>query len=73
MTASLGQAKIGSEIARKFSLADCMVIEPNFLLEGIWNFQQSVSSPELDDLVAGSDLRARAELGMTVCNGLGGT
>lgn len=65
MTGSLGQAKFGSEIARKFTVGDGMVVEPSFLLEGIWNFEQSVTSPQVDDLVAGPDLRGRAELGLT--------
>lgn len=71
MSGSLGQAKFGSEIARKFALADGMAVEPTFLLEGIWNFEQSVTSPQVDDLVAGPDLRGRAELGVTLYTAAG--
>jgi len=71
MTGSLSQAKFGSEIARKFALADGMAVEPTFLLEGIWNFEQSVTSPQVDDLVAGPDLRGRAELGVTLYTAAG--
>jgi hypothetical protein len=66
VTGSLGQAKFGSELARKYALADGTVIEPSFLLEGIWNFDQSITSPQVDDLIAGPDLRGRAELGLAI-------
>jgi outer membrane autotransporter protein len=71
MSGSLGQAKFGSEIARKFTVGDGMVVEPSFLLEGIWNFEQSVTSPQVDDLIAGPDLRGRAELGLTLYTAAG--
>ena len=64
VTASLGQAKAGSEIAYRHRLADGTVIEPSLLLEGIWNFAQDAGSVKVDDLAAGPDVRGRAEVGV---------
>ena len=65
-TGSLGQAKIGPEIAYQHRLPDGTVIEPSVLLEGLWNFEQSAASLKVDDLAVGPEIRGRAEVGLTI-------
>ncbi len=64
-TISLGQAKAGSQFAYRYRLPGGTVIEPSLLLEGIWNFYQDAGEINIDDLVTGDEVRARAEAGVT--------
>jgi autotransporter-like protein len=65
-TGTLGQAKLGPEIAYQYRLADGTVIQPSLLLEGIWNFEQSAGSLKIDDLAVGPEIRGRAEVGLMI-------
>jgi hypothetical protein len=66
-TLALGQVKAGPEIAYRYRLADGTVIEPNLVLEGIWNFLQDGGAASIiDDQVFGERLRGRAETGLMV-------
>ena len=71
-TGSLGQAKLGPEIAYQHRLANGTVIEPSVLLEGLWSFEQNAASLKVDDLATGPDIRGRAEVGLMIfaMNGL---
>jgi outer membrane autotransporter protein len=61
---SLGQAKAGSQVGYRYRLAGGTVIEPNLLLEGIWNFHQDAGLINIDDLVSSEEVRGRAEAGV---------
>jgi hypothetical protein len=60
----LGQAKAGSQVGYRYRLAGGTVIEPNLLLEGIWNFHQDAGLINIDDLVSSEEVRGRAEAGV---------
>lgn len=72
-TISLGQAKLGPEIAYRFSAANGYTITPSATLEGIWNFKYESSGLGFDDLVDTSAVRGRAELGTTIQDAGGAT
>jgi outer membrane autotransporter protein len=63
---ALGQAKFGPEFAYRYRLANGSIVEPNLLVEGIWNFLRDGGVLNLDDLAGGDKLRGRAEAGVTL-------
>jgi outer membrane autotransporter protein len=65
-TVSLGQSKAGAQLAYRQRMAGGTVIEPNVLLEGIWNFHQDAGDINIDDLITTKDVRGRAEAGVTI-------
>jgi outer membrane autotransporter protein len=65
ISASLGQARFGSEIAYRMALPNGSSVEPRVKFEGLWNFAENVHAGTIGDLVVGTDdLRGRLELGL---------
>jgi outer membrane autotransporter protein len=67
LTSTLGQAKIGPEVAYRFAWRDGIAVEPHAGMQAIWNFASSGDAASFGGTLAGPEgLRGKAEVGIKV-------